>query len=109
MIAKKKMMARFDCEDIGPLKDYIGSKIDIFRAEGYMHITQLVLLQILNDEFELPGGKTPVTPATLGSLEVKEGQVKPMMQEMQTEYRKGVGKLLYLMRHSKPTISHQTR
>ena len=84
MIAKKKMMARFDCKDIGPLKDYIGSKVDIFRAEEYMRITQPVLLHSLSDEFELPGGKTPVTPATPGSVELKEGQGKPLMQEMQT-------------------------
>eukprot|EP00957_Ditylum_brightwellii_P115363 8797840-Ditylum_brightwellii.AAC.1 len=36
---------RFDCNDIGEVKEYVGCKIDIDKGERSMTITQHVLLQ----------------------------------------------------------------
>ena len=66
--AKAQMMARFDCDDVGELKEYVGCKVDIDRKEGSITLTQPVLLQSFEDEFELPEGAFPRTPAIAGDV-----------------------------------------
>jgi hypothetical protein len=66
LAAKKQLMARFDCDEVGELMEYIGCRID--RGDGIMKITQLVLKQSFEDEFDLPTTKTPTTPATPGEV-----------------------------------------
>jgi hypothetical protein len=46
---KKKMMQLFECDDVGPMEEYVGNKIDI--REKTMKLTQPVLLQSFVDEF----------------------------------------------------------
>ena len=55
-IAKQQMMARFDCEEIRELTEYIGCKINYDKENRSIKITQPVLLQSFKDEFELPQG-----------------------------------------------------
>ena len=73
MSAKQAMMDRFECEDCGELKEYVGCKID--RDGRELKFTQPVLLQSYSDEFELPERKM-TTPATPGSVlqKVEKGQ-----------------------------------
>ena len=52
LTSKKQLMDRFDCDEIGKLTEYIGCKID--RGNGWMKLTQPVLLQSFEDEFDLP-------------------------------------------------------
>ena len=44
-------MRRFDCEDGGELREYVGCKLD--RKGDTLKITQPILVQSLKDEFEL--------------------------------------------------------
>ena len=61
------------CE--GEMKEYIGNKVDVVQhSDGRerIKVSQPVLVQKLRDEFELPGGKTPKTPAEPDQVLVKE-------------------------------------
>ena len=61
LVAKKQLMDRFDCNEISKLMEYIECKID--RGDGWMKLTQPVLLQSFEDEFDLLEVKTLNTPA----------------------------------------------
>ena len=50
--AKTEMMSRFDCDEVGELREYIGCKLDWNEDKRWIKITQPVLLQSLKDEFE---------------------------------------------------------
>jgi hypothetical protein len=104
---KEQLMERFDCDEIGELTEYIGCKIE--RGEGWMKLTQPVLLQSFEDEFNLPDTKTPNTPAAPGEV-LRSGTATSLMnKEMQMKYRSGTGKLLHLMKWSRPDILNSVR
>jgi hypothetical protein len=87
------------------MKEYIGCKID--RQGGQLKLTQPVLLQSFFDESDLPNDKSyPSTPAEPGSVHIKGDKLS--MSE-QCKYRSGVGKLLYLIRWSRPEIMNSVR
>ena len=50
---KKLLTEKIDCDDVGPLTNYIGNKIDIDRKNCAMRITQPVLLRSFKDEFNV--------------------------------------------------------
>ena len=60
--AKRAMMERFECEDVGNIVEYVGCKIDIDREKQTLKFTQPVLLQSYEDEFDLPNA-VPMTAA----------------------------------------------
>ncbi len=74
---KKDLMERFDCEDCGDIKEYMGCKIE--KTKNSLKFTQPVLMQSYNDKFELPK-KSYKTPAPAGSVLVagkKEEALSP--------------------------------
>lgn len=86
------------------MKEYIGCKVDYHPSEGWMKLTQPVLLQSFEDEFDLGNGRNKCgTPAALHSVLV-EGDVK-LDEEQHTNYGKGVGKLIHLTKYSRPDIA----
>jgi hypothetical protein len=108
--AKGQMMKLFDCDDVGELKEYVGYKVDYDQAAGTMKLTQPVMIQSFQDEFELPEGKpsnTPAIPGTLMSRGEERNQVNN--DEIQSTYRSGVGKLLHMMRWTRPEIMNLVR
>ena len=60
----------FECKDEGELKEYIGSKTDVVRRDEGTSIksTQPVLVQSLEDEFDVPSGRAPRAPAPAGQV-----------------------------------------
>jgi Reverse transcriptase (RNA-dependent DNA polymerase) len=46
---RQKMMQLFECDDVGPMEEYVGNKIEM--SEQRMKLTQPVLLQSFADEF----------------------------------------------------------
>jgi len=104
---KADIKKHFECDDLGELTEYVGNKIE--RDKDSIKLTQPVLLQSLIDEFILPEGKAPKTPAAPGSIlpATEEGEEVP--PEEQFMYRSGVGKMLHLQRWSRPEIANAVR
>ena len=106
----QRMKGEFKCDDGGAMTEYVGGKIDYKPEDHTMKITQPVLLQSFEDEFEVnKQGREVLTPAgpntVLGIDELNpEGN-----DELKTMYRKGVGKLLHLTRWSRPEIMNAVR
>jgi hypothetical protein len=93
--AKAHMMDLFDCDDVGELKEYVGCKVDYDRNAGTMKLTQPVMIQSFQDEFELPEGKSSNTQAIPGTV-MSEGEVINQVDDkIQSTYRSGIGKLLH--------------
>jgi hypothetical protein len=106
--SKTEFCKLFDCDDIGEFEEYVGCKLAINREERSMKFTQPVLIQSFEDEFTLPNYqyKTPGEPHRV-LVECKEGCA--VNHKKHAVYRKGVGKLLYLMRWSRPEIYNAVR
>ncbi len=108
IISKNEMKKLFDCDDVGAFEEYVGCKIDHNVKERSLKFTQPVLTQSFEDEFDLPDYKY-MTPAESGQVlgPVQEGQ--EVGNEKQSLFRRGVGKLLHMMRWSRPEIWNATR
>jgi hypothetical protein len=105
--AKNGLKERFDCDDLGDLTEYIGCKVD--REDDLMRLTQPVLLQSFEDEFELPEAKPLTTPAEPGRM-LCAGEEKDLIDAAtQSKYRSGVGKLLHIMKWSRPDVLNSVR
>ena len=83
---KQQMMTQWECDEQGELKEYIGCKIDCSWDEGWMHLTQPVLLQSFKNEFDLPEGKTPVTPMPAGETLVPVEEEHKVGREDHAKY-----------------------
>jgi hypothetical protein len=100
--AKQQRQERFDCNDVGELKEYVGCKVDVDRNERSVMLTQPVLLQSYVDEFNLSEGVFLRTPAIAGDV-LMRGEVKDQVSaQEQKKYHSGVGKPLHMMRWSRP-------
>jgi hypothetical protein len=100
----------FKCVDIGELKDYVGCKIEIDRAEKKMIISQPVIVQSLFDEFaDIEQGRLLLTPAPAGNILMRGDESSTLNAEMHKRYRSGIGKLMYLAKHTRPDISNTVR
>jgi hypothetical protein len=100
LIAKGQMTARLDCEEIGEVDAYVGCKVERNYEENSIKLTQPVMLQSFIDEFNLPNGPAPNTPATPGDALVKADPKDCIPANELFKYRSGVGKLLHIMRWS---------
>ena len=96
-VVKQQFTETVVCNDIGPMKEYIGTKIDNDSEKCKLKITYPVLVSSLIDEFVFnePSVKPDIL-ATAGTHLVKSG-IK-LGAEAQTRYHSGVGKLLYLIK-----------
>ena len=103
---KNKITDLIDCDDIGPLTDYIGNKIEFNHDEHcWVRLTQPVLLGSFKDEFTLTKpNKCPKTPAIPGSVLRAGTHNEGISVQDQKTYHSGVGKLLFLMKWSWPDV-----
>ena len=106
--SKRELASKVKCDDTGEMKEYVGCKVEHNREEQWIKFSQPVLLQSFHDEFELPDDEftTPAQPMVTLQRTV-DG---PLLNATQHgTYRKGVGKLLQMMRWSRPDILNATR
>ena len=103
-----ELQKHFECDNLGQLEEYVGCKISYDKKEKSLKFTQPVLLQSFKDEFDLPG-KPPVTLAEAGQVLVKVDSKNAISVQEQSKYRSGVGKLLHMMRWSRPEIQNSVR
>ena len=76
----------FACKSEGRLTEYVGSKVDMTRDEnglGTIKITQPVLVQKLEETFDVKGGRDPKTPALAGQVLVR-GDGSDMLESVET-------------------------
>jgi hypothetical protein len=99
---KEYVGKHFDCDDTGEMKEYVGNKVK--RLESAVKLTQPVLLQSFTDEFDLQEDHKVKNPAIPGFS--SEGKLSSA--DMFT-YRYGTGKLLHLMKWSRPEIGNSVR
>jgi hypothetical protein len=108
--AQKQMTDRFNRDVTGNMDEYVDRKLERNLEAGSVRFTQPVQLQSFQDEFNLPKVKDkPNIPAEAGQVLPKpeEGVVLPV--EEQKTYRSGVGKLLHVMRWSRPDVLNAVR
>ena len=105
---KEEFQKQFECDDVGWMNEYVGCKVNINRKENAMKITQPVLLQSFKDEFDLPT-KSYDTPAEPRQILDPADASDILGKQEQEKYRSGVGKLLHLMRWSRPEIWNAVR
>ena len=78
--------------------------------EKLLKMTQPVLLQSFNDEFNLPSDEVePRTPAEPGQVLMPCDVKEALDPKMQMKFQSGVGKLLHMMHWSCPDILNATR
>ena len=105
---KEKLKQLFDCDDVGELKEYVGCKLEWNTEKKTIKFTQPVLLQSYEDEFDLPKGSFK-TPAEPGKVLEACAENHELDKERQSKYRSAVGKLLHMMRWSRPEIWNAVR
>eukprot|EP00957_Ditylum_brightwellii_P093910 7152097-Ditylum_brightwellii.AAC.2 len=82
----------FDCEDLGPMKEYVGCKIDYNIEERYIKITQPLLIKSLEDKFDLNKhghGHIPKTPTEPGTV-LNKGEGQVLNKKEHSNYQKGL-------------------
>jgi hypothetical protein len=97
----------FYCDDVGPMREYIGNKIKI--GNGIMKLMQPVLLRSFVDEFDVDKSVEMSLPAKAGQVLVKGEEQDVMSNAMRTKYRSGIGKLRYLATWLRPDILNSVR
>ena len=90
--------------------DYIGNKIEFNRDECWVRLMQPVLLRSFKDEstFSEPN-RCPKTPAIPGSVLRVDTTKEGISAKDQKTYCSGVGKLLFLMKWSRPDALNSIR
>jgi hypothetical protein len=91
---KKGIIRLWDCDEVAKTKEYAGLKVEYKPAEGFMKLTQPVLIQSLANEFPVPEGGAIATPGVPG--DVLEQEESDLTREEQRAYRSGVGELMHL-------------
>ena len=106
--SREEMKELFECDDVGEMDEYVGCKIE--KGEGKIRFTQPVMIQSFVDEFQTGSARPTGTPGAPGGVLVpvtdENSAVEP---KWQTKYRAGVGKLLHMMRWSRPDIYNAVR
>jgi hypothetical protein len=94
----------FSIKKLGPIKEYVGAKY-LRTDQGYT-IHQGALIDSIKKVFGLY--KDQHTPAAPGTILLKSEENLLGKDDM-TKYRSGVGKLLYLVKLSRPDLSSSVR
>jgi hypothetical protein len=77
--------------------------VDVDKKERSCLLTQPVQLQSFEDEFDPPEGAFPRTPAITGDILLLRGEIKDqILCKEQKTHQFGTGKLLHVMRWSRP-------
>ena len=100
---------RFTITKSGNMTEYVGCKIIPTKDGKGVYLHQPDLIESL-DTFELPSGKIPLTPGTPGKILSRATETEDLLSgKEQRLYRSLCGKLLYLIKHSRPDIANAIR
>lgn len=112
-VAKEAAIAEiskeYSIKRMGNMDEYIGCTIQS-HDQGKLYLSQPDLIKKLQREFKVDHLFKYVTPGPPGEVVVRPDENDKLVSgEAQREYRKGVGMLLYLIKHSRPEISNAVR
>jgi len=98
---KAKFMKKWECQDLGEAKEFLGMKI---RREGQaIYLSQTLYLKQVLERFRMQNCKFAKTPLPTGWRATKNpGQATP---EFRLKYQAIIGSLLYLMIGTRPDIA----
>ncbi len=106
MELKKDLMNQFECEDCGPMDEYVGCTIEKLETGG----VKFQQKQSYRDEFDIPKMKKFNTPAAPGTVLRKPDKGNELLTPAkQTQYRSGVGKGMHMMQYSRPDTYNAVR
>jgi hypothetical protein len=109
-LAKEAFKDHFEVDDVGPLEEYVGCKIEFDDSRDSMKLTQPILIQSLHDEYEISEkGQVPTTPAVPGEILQPIEESAKIGPHEQFLYRSCVGKMIHLMKWSRPDICNAVR
>ena len=107
---KEELIAKVKCDDVGPMLEYVGCKVEHNVEEQWLRLMQPVLIQSLKDELGVSGDSCPNTPAVAGaSLQASMPGDEKVGPEKHSWYRSAVGKLLHAMRWSRGDLQNAVR
>ena len=108
---REEILRRFECDDIGEVAEYLDYKADYSREEGYVKLTQPVLFQNFEYEFDpIETGRNSDTPALARyvlSLEVEGKGV--VNSDLHAKYHACICKLLHVTRWTRLATWNSTR
>jgi len=97
-----------ECDDVGEFDEYIGCQV--IRENKKLKLIQPVLIHSFVDEFEIEEETSAETAGAPGAvLTPVQNEIDAVRTEVQTKFRSGIGKLLHLMRWSRPDIRNAVR
>ena len=102
----------FTCKHKGELSENVGSKIMIQHDEdgmGTVKFTQPVLIQKLEDEYELTGGSASRLPAMAGQVLIKGDGTGIVDREWVKRYRSATATCMFIMQWSRPDVYNAVR
>ncbi len=92
------------------MNGFVGCSIEKRGDAIYLHQPDLIKKMLKTFENEIRGIKEYLTPATSGYRVTKpQTEEEKLSVEQQSEYRSGVGLLLFLVKHSRPDLSNRVR
>ena len=107
---KKHLAKFFSTKEEGRMTEYVGCMVK--RHDGGLYLHQSNLIKKIERKFidKVRNLRTYRTPGTPGQGLVRVGEnEKSVSSERQTEYRSGVGMLLFLTKFSRPDIANSVR
>jgi Reverse transcriptase (RNA-dependent DNA polymerase) len=96
-------------KDLGPIDTFVGCKIIENKEKDTISIHQPQLIKDLEEQFGplVAGMRTYITPAAPSTNIQHPEKVEIIISlEDQTEFRSGVGMILYLVKHSRPDLAN---
>jgi hypothetical protein len=99
---KKALNSRFEMKDLGELQYYLGFQIRRDRKRKLIHVNQERYTRDLLHFFDMHMSKPVDTPLAPKSYENNSNDA---LEISQSQYRTAIGKLVYLMKGTRPDIA----
>jgi hypothetical protein len=108
---KSDLMAHFKLRDLGPTEFILGIKVERDRPRRTIYLSQAAYIQSILDEYLVNPGdwNSVVTPMMENAKLSKKGCAKTpeeLQKAKDSRYGEIIGKLIYLMRCSRPDIAY---
>lgn len=100
-----KIGRHFELKDLGGAKQYLG--IDIERIDGEIFISQKTYINSIVEEAGLENAKESKFPLDTGYFKAEETATQEQLKllESNSEYRKLIGMMLYLVINTRPDVA----